>query len=471
MGASPTYESYDGTGISAIDPLNGSILWGPIIPSECSTTYSDVAAFGSTVSIDANDIVYATGDWNECHDGRLAAFEPTTGEILWDIGTVDYGYSPHPRQAPAINDLLKSVYFGSSYLFSVNMDTGTNIWVKPGGYYIGGAGIAIDTNNNIYYGTYDKNLGKITCFSGDGVSKWSIGFPTVGVRLVAILENDTIMVRPSSGILMALDNSDGHTLWEISGLANPVCDKSGFIFVQSTESPDIVSLTSEGQERWRCHLNGKGTPQLDFIDNSGLLYARLENKLYAIHRESGLIDWVFVADADLTVSSVLIPGGRILLSDANRMLYCLDTKLDYEASSWPVARYGNRRHTQKAWDLLPLPAFEDMDNDNIDDSWEREHGLNPRINDALFDNDGDGFSNMREYLSGTAPDDVNDIPPCEASFDSDQDADGIDLVIFTQELNRDDCSESDPCQCDLDGDGDVDSIDLIFFAEDFGRAQ
>jgi len=35
------------------------------------------------------------------------------------------------------------------------MDTGTTNWSSSGGYYIGGAGLAIDSSSNIYYGTHN----------------------------------------------------------------------------------------------------------------------------------------------------------------------------------------------------------------------------------------------------------------------------------------------------------------------------
>ncbi|MDY7225374.1 S8 family serine peptidase [Hyalangium rubrum] len=46
-----------------------------------------------------------------------------------------------------------------------------------------------------------------------------------------------------------------------------------------------------------------------------------------------------------------------------------------------------------------LTRWTDTDNDGIADSWEQEHGLNPSIDDSLADTDGDGVSNMAEFLS------------------------------------------------------------------------
>jgi hypothetical protein len=45
--------------------------------------------------------------------------------------------------------------------------------------------------------------------------------------------------------------------------------------------------------------------------------------------------------------------------------------------------------------------FRDSDGDGMHDSWEIARGLNPNANDAAGDIDGDGYSNISEYLAGS----------------------------------------------------------------------
>lgn len=55
------------------------------------------------------------------------------------------------------------------------------------------------------------------------------------------------------------------------------------------------------------------------------------------------------------------------------------------------------------WPLLkPLPPSPDTDRDGMPDAWETAHGLDPKnAADGAKDRDGDGFTNLEEYLNGT----------------------------------------------------------------------
>jgi hypothetical protein len=45
------------------------------------------------------------------------------------------------------------------------------------------------------------------------------------------------------------------------------------------------------------------------------------------------------------------------------------------------------------------------------DEWEVQYGLNPLLDDALEDKDGDGYTNLQEYKAGTVPTDGRSRPP------------------------------------------------------------
>ena len=80
------------------------------------------------------------------------------------------------------------------------------------------------------------------------------------------------------------------------------------------------------------------------------------------------------------------------------------------------------------------PLFTDADKDGMDDAWEIAHGLNPALNDRNSDPDGDGLTNIVEFLLGSKPN--------LADSDSDGLTDAQELTLGT-----------DPNAADTDGDG------------------
>ena len=87
-------------------------------------------------------------------------------------------------------------------------------------------------------------------------------------------------------------------------------------------------------------------------------------------------------------------------------------------------------------------ADPDDDNDGIPDSWEVQYGLNPLVNDASGDLDGDGVSNVNEYIAGTNPtqapgNHAPDQPVLSLP------ADGASAVSLTPELQTSVFSDTD----------------------------
>ncbi len=69
------------------------------------------------------------------------------------------------------------------------------------------------------------------------------------------------------------------------------------------------------------------------------------------------------------------------------------------------------------------------DNDGMDDEWEILYGLNPNINDADLDLDGDGLTNLAEFQAGTNP--------AVADTDGDGADDALELAFGSDPLDPD----------------------------------
>ena len=112
----------------------------------------------------------------------------------------------------------------------------------------------------------------------------------------------------------------------------------------------------------------------------------LPGGLYPILVQLGIRD----ADYDVQLTSFVIGGGLVRQdSDADG-----DGLMDYRE----ILTYGTD------WQ-----AF-DTDKDGMPDGWEVDYGLDPLVNDAGGDNDGDGFTNLAEYLKGSDPIDPKSRP-------------------------------------------------------------
>jgi hypothetical protein len=74
---------------------------------------------------------------------------------------------------------------------------------------------------------------------------------------------------------------------------------------------------------------------------------------------------------------------------------------------WLIDGYTNAPANGQEAEII-MDRFEfipnDTDHDGMPDAWELAHGLNPNdLTDAAKDDDGDGFSNLQEFLAGTDP--------------------------------------------------------------------
>ena len=75
----------------------------------------------------------------------------------------------------------------------------------------------------------------------------------------------------------------------------------------------------------------------------------------------------------------------------------------------------------------------DSDSDGLPDYYEYEYAHGLDIDDPIdapADKDNDGFSNLREYISGSNPESVEDLPALQYDYQSDGDVDGSDIGEF-----------------------------------------
>lgn len=418
---------FRGSGLTKVDPDGGHVVWGPM--SEHPRCSSESA----THSMSESGLLFAVGDWNSCGDGYLTARRPDNGEIAWYRGTSGAGYSPHPRQrGPSIDDALGLVYFGSSYLFAVAQGDGALAWSRSGGKYIGGEGMGIDANSGVVYGSVDSSGGPVRAFGGDGSNRWSRTFNTATWdrgRVVAITADNAVLVHHTApNRLRALDAGTGNELWNAGGLGAVVTDEAGNLYGTEPTAPALVGLTAGGVQRWRTELAASTPVQLDFVDSQGHLYGRQGQTFFALRTSDGAPVWSWTAAAPLNVGASLLPGGRLLVVDDRGTYTIFDTRLAYARSSWPMAHFGNRRHTGKVFDAAELPGGDGGgggggggggdDGGGGGDGGGGDDGgddtCTPDDPDVCVDTDGDGICDAWDDCPGTTPGVPTGADGCEA---------------------------------------------------------
>jgi hypothetical protein len=115
--------------------------------------------------------------------------------------------------------------------------------------------------------------------------------------------------------------------------------------------------------------------------------------------------------------------------------------------------------------LNSLPAPNDVDHDGMPDEWEFFYGLNPYdANDRNYDGDGDGYTNLEEYLNWLP---LGETLQPHTDINSDGIVNGAD---FSEFANRWQSSLGDmfySANCDFDYDDKISISDLFYLVQDW----
>jgi pectate lyase len=155
---------------------------------------------------------------------------------------------------------------------------------------------------------------------------------------------------------------------------------------------ELKSYTGLG---WRVFVGGNLSPQRPNLSFPDAAFVAPRDRSYLVSAPPFRSPWIRTTTATQAFAEVLARAGvtfpvrdpvDVRVVDSVRRGGGRIIDHPSQVGGWPVLASGVRR-----WDT---------DHDGMPNKWESFRGLNPRRNDSAGDRDGDGYTNIEEYING-----------------------------------------------------------------------
>jgi len=341
--------------------------------------------------------------------------EVGSGWSRWVQQTNDGGYI-------IVSDIeLSGIQSGNCYLLKTD-SSGNKIWSKtfggPNGWDSGATVQQTTDGGFIIGGAYGMVCDNCT----------TKGFWLFKTKSNGDIEWEKVFPDPQAGE----QYESSHGTWQTTD--------GGYIMLGQTDGggaaypAHLIKRDANGDHQWWKSLSYRAE-FLQQTNDSGYILVGTYNQSIIKTDDSGNELWrkTYSGNGYGRAVKQTLDGGYIILSNDGNETELSITKADSNGNeTWTkkiINRFGQSiaitndggfvivgYRTASYPSIPPLDLFiiyyknEDDDNDGMPDSWEIAHGLNPLVNDAHLDKDGDGFTNLREYLAGTNPNDPKSVP-------------------------------------------------------------
>lgn len=200
----------------------------------------------------------------------------------------------------------------------------------------------------------------------------------------------------------------------LEGQPGPVTEKNhpGWIAVDSFTSGHQIAAAAKAKPSFTDFTFTRNLDQA----SPALYRACAAGTIY----KSARFEVVRNGDAQVQLYEVILTGARVagVNTGGSDSVPMEMASLAFDSIQWTYTKvdFSGKPTTRNraAWNLktglgsftelmVSTSAPADADHDGMPDAWERRHGLNPLVNDAQGDFDGDGMTNLQEFLIGTLP--------------------------------------------------------------------
>ncbi len=148
-------------------------------------------------------------------------------------------------------------------------------------------------------------------------------------------------------------------------------------------------------------MGGSSYAQRPFEVFAGKLVIAPTTVASAVNRIHEFPGEIVTTENTSTANTIVQSGGNFILWSGGRVVLKPGFQAQAGSFFWAAVDHDMNGYSD-------IEEATDTDGDGMFDAWEVDHGLNPLVNDANGDRDGDGTSNFQEFLTGRNPNDRSD---------------------------------------------------------------
>jgi outer membrane protein assembly factor BamB len=258
----------------------------------------------------ANNTVYVGSK-----DGKVYAFNATTGALVWSMSTGGAVMS-----SPAVANGVVYVGSNDNNVYAFNASTGAVKWTSATNGTVRSSPTVVD--GVVYVGSDDGSVYALD--AGTGTVNWSTATEANVVSSPAVV-NGTVYIGSTDDKLYAINASSGAVNWS-TATGGPVRSSpavvNGTVYVGSDDDSVYALNASTGAVNWSTATGGAVTSS-PAVANGTVYVGSTDGNVDALNASSGIVNWS-TATGGAVSSSPAVANGTVYIGSDDTKLYALD---------------------------------------------------------------------------------------------------------------------------------------------------